>query len=643
MTTITKLLVANRGEIAMRILRSAHSMGIPTVAIYSEADSGSPYVEFADQAVCVGAAPPAESYLNINAIMDAARLCGANAVHPGYGFLSENAKFARACREAGLIFVGPSEQSMHAMGDKAEAKRLMKQAGLPCIPGYNGEDQNPSTLKHKAQELGYPVMIKATAGGGGRGMRIVHSPVEFDAALASAQSEARNAFGSDLVILERVVTNPRHIEIQVLIDKYGNGVHLGERDCSVQRRYQKVIEEAPAIRLDPDLRKRMGATSVAAAVQVGYLGVGTFEFLVDDSGEYYFMEMNTRLQVEHPVTEAITRLDLVEWQLRVAMGEKLSFEQADIEFKGHAIEARLCAEDEAQGYMPQSGHIDIWAPSHLARVEHSLKSGMDVSPYYDSMIAKLIAYGASRDDARRKLIAALRETIVFGIKTNAQALLRCLNDPRFIRGGVSTDFIQTKCETPEGSNKEDNAGLAIALAASAGSGPLTGHNRGDANLYLSDEAENVHTVHVHYDGLQGIVATVDGKSYHLAVKPQREGRVRFTHDRLESTAFIRSIRDRIYVHLAGRSFCFIDTTYAPATSSTSEVSDNKIRAVSNGRVVNVIVKAADVVKQGEALLTVEAMKMEHTYVAPADGQVEHVHVKAGQAVSTGNVLLELLI
>ncbi|UHL64222.1 acetyl-CoA carboxylase biotin carboxylase subunit [Paralcaligenes sp. KSB-10] len=642
MTTISKLLVANRGEIAMRILRTARSMGIPTVAIYSEADSGSPYVEFADQAVCVGAALPAESYLNINAIIEAAYLSGANAVHPGYGFLSENAEFAHACREAGLIFVGPSEQAIRAMGDKAEAKLLMKKAGLPCIPGYDGEDQNPSTLKRKAQELGYPVMIKATAGGGGRGMRIVHSAAAFDAALASAQSEARNAFGSDIVILERVVTNPRHIEIQVLIDKYGNGVHLGERDCSVQRRYQKVIEEAPAPGLDPDLRERMGAASVAAAVQAGYLGAGTFEFLVDDSGKYYFMEMNTRLQVEHPVTEAITELDLVEWQLRVAMDEELSFQQADIELQGHAIEARLCAEDEAQGYMPQSGRIDIWSPSPSVRVEHSLKSGMDVSPYYDSMMAKLIAFGASREDARRKLVAALRETIVFGIKTNQQALIRCLNDPRFIRGGVGTDFMQTESEPIEALDK-DIAGLAIALAASAGSDPLTCINRGGANLYLSDEAEHVHTVHIGHDGSQGIVVTVDDKSFHLAIKQLQEGRVRFTYDRLESMAFIFSVHDRIYVHLAGQSFCFIDKTYAPATSSNNEASDSRVRAVSNGRVVNVIVKVADTVRQGDALLTVEAMKMEYTYVAPVNGHVEHVHVKVGQAVSSGNLLLELMV
>jgi geranyl-CoA carboxylase alpha subunit len=426
----------------------------------------------------------------------------------------------------------------------------------------------------------------------------------------------------------------------VLVDRHGNGVHLGERDCSVQRRYQKVIEEAPAPGLDPGLRARMGAASVAAAIQVGYLGVGTFEFLVDDTGAYYFMEMNTRLQVEHPVTEAITGLDLVEWQLRVAMGEQLGFQQDGIRFEGHAIEARLCAEDEAQGYMPQSGRIDVWAPSSSVRVEHALKSGMDVAPYYDSMMAKLVAHGTSREDARRKLVAALRETLVFGIKTNQQALIRCLNDPRFIRGGVGTDFMQTGQEPPAASKQEDEARLALALAAGAGLGPSHG-NRAWAKLYLSDAAGCVHAVSVRHEGAQGIVATVDEQPYRLIIQQRPEGRIRFTHERVESTAVIRGIHDRIYVHVAGLSFCFTDTTYAPASRSNDEAADGKIRAISNGRVVNVMVKAADAVQQGDALLTVEAMKMEYTYAAPMAGRVEHVHAQVGQAVSAGNLLLEL--
>lgn len=370
-TDFHKILIANRGEIALRVNRTAHAMGYQTVAVYSTADARSRHVFEADQAVCIGEPLPAQSYLRIEAIIEAARLAGADAVHPGYGFLAENADFARACRQAGLVFIGPSPEAIIAMGHKAGAKKIMMDAGVPCIPGYQGQDQSQDRLLAEAERIGFPVMIKATAGGGGRGMRLVHSAKEFPDLLRSAQSEAQNAFGDPEVILERAIIEPRHIEIQILADRHGNAIHLGERDCSVQRRHQKVIEEAPSPAVSAELRERMGATAVAAVKAIGYEGAGTLEFLLDQQGDFYFMEMNTRLQVEHPVTEAITGLDLVELQLRVAAGQALPLRQEEVTFQGHAIEVRLCTEDVAKGFMPQSGTMLLWqAPEHL-RVEHA--------------------------------------------------------------------------------------------------------------------------------------------------------------------------------------------------------------------------------------------------------------------------------
>ena len=379
-TPFSKVLVANRGEIALRVTRSAHALGYRSVAVYSSADLNSPHVAAADEAVCIGEPLPAQSYLNIGAIIDAARATGADAIHPSYGFLAENADFAAACREADIVFVGPSPQAIRAMGDKAGAKRLMQEAGVPCIPGYQGEDQSAERLAEEAGKIGYPLMIKATAGGGGRGMRLVADADSFAELLRNAQSEAKNAFGNAAVILERAIAEPRHVEIQIFADRHGNAVHLGERDCSVQRRHQKLIEEAPSPAVDATLRERMGTTAVTAARAIGYEGAGTLEFLLDRDGAFYFMEMNTRLQVEHPVTEAITGLDLVEWQLRVAAGENLPLAQEDIRFSGHAIEVRLCAEDAAQGFMPQSGTMRRWRVPSGIRVEHALKPGAAIPP-----------------------------------------------------------------------------------------------------------------------------------------------------------------------------------------------------------------------------------------------------------------------
>ncbi|MBP6770871.1 MAG: acetyl-CoA carboxylase biotin carboxylase subunit, partial [Reyranella sp.] len=468
MTTTTafrKILIANRGEIALRIIRTARAMGYRTVAVFSSADENARHVREADQAVHIGDVLPAQSYLNIAAIIEAAAISGADAVHPGYGFLAENAGFARACRAAGLVFIGPSPEAIAAMGNKAGAKQLMSEAGIPCIPGYQGADQSEATLQAAADAIGYPVMIKATAGGGGRGMRLVAGAGEFLPALRSARSEAQGAFGNAEVIVERAIIEPRHIEIQILADRHGQAIHLGERDCSVQRRHQKVVEEAPSPAVGAALRERMGAAAVAAVKAIGYEGAGTVEFLLDASGEFHFMEMNTRLQVEHPVTEAITGLDLVELQLRIASGEPLPLTQDDVRLNGHAIEVRLCAEDVARGFMPQSGTMTLWEMPGRIRVDDALESGGEISPYYDSMIAKLIGHGASREEARRKLLAALEDTAALGVRTNQKFLASCLEHPVFAAGEASTAFIDRHGEELlQGDSEVDSRAHALGAA-----------------------------------------------------------------------------------------------------------------------------------------------------------------------------------
>src|SRR5262245_48954231 len=436
-----KVLVANRGEIALRVMRSARRLGLGVVAVYSDADRDSLHVRAADQAVRIGEARRAQSYLNIPAIVAAAKASGADAVHPGYGFLAENEDFAQACKDAGLVFIGPSPQAIEAMGNKAGAKEIMRKAGVPVVPGYQGADQGDEVMLAQARTIGFPVMIKAVAGGGGRGMRLVADAASFPDALRSARSEAKAAFGDPTVILERAIQNPRHIEIQVFGDSHGNAIHLGERDCSVQRRHQKLIEEAPSPAVTPELRAKMGDVAVAAVRALRYEGAGTLEFLLDASGEFYFMEMNTRLQVEHPVTEAITGLDLVELQLRVARGEPLPVKQQDIRFSGHAIEVRLCSEDASHDFMPQSGRMARWQVPDGIRVEDALESGSEIPPFYDSMIAKVISHGGSREEARGRLICGLEQLVAFGVTTNQAFLMSCLRHPGFARGEATTAFI----------------------------------------------------------------------------------------------------------------------------------------------------------------------------------------------------------
>jgi len=439
----SKVLIANRGEIACRVIRTAKRLGVATVAVYSEADRDALHAELADEAWPIGPAPARDSYLNIEAILDAARNSGAEAVHPGYGFLSENAGSAEACEAAGIVFIGPPASAMRTMGSKAAAKDLMQRHGVPLVPGYHGDDQNPVRLLDEAERIGFPVLIKASAGGGGRGMRAVGSAAEFAAALAGAKREAKSAFGDSRVLLEKFLQQPRHIEVQIFADRHGNTVHLFERDCSIQRRHQKVLEEAPAPGLDPEQRDAMAEAAVAAARAVGYIGACTVEFIAEGGG-FYFIEMNTRLQVEHPVTEAVTGLDLVEWQFRVAAGEPLPIRQSDLVLHGHAIEARLYAEDPERGFLPQTGtlHGLRFPPSRLARVDTGVRQGDTITPFYDPMIAKIISWGEDRAAALGRLRRALAETVVLGVGTNRDFLARVAAHPEFVSGAVDTGFIE---------------------------------------------------------------------------------------------------------------------------------------------------------------------------------------------------------
>ena len=645
-TPFSKVLVANRGEIALRVMRSAKALGYRTVAVYSDADRHARHVREADQAVHVGGALPAHSYLNIDAIIAAAKRSGADAVHPGYGFLAENEDFAQACADAGLVFIGPSPAAIISMGNKAGAKTLMIAAGVPCIPGYQGEDQSEETLAAEAKKVGFPVMIKATAGGGGRGMRLVSEAAQFVDALRSAKSEARSAFGSDEVILERAIMEPRHIEIQIFADRHGNAIHLGERDCSVQRRHQKVVEEAPSPAVNAELRARMGATAVAAVKAIAYEGAGTLEFLLDRDGNYYFMEMNTRLQVEHPVTEAITGLDLVELQLRVAAGEPLPLTQQDVRFSGHAIEVRLCAESPRAGFMPQSGRIDLWQVPPGVRIEHALSSGADVSPYYDSMIAKIVGYGRSRDDARRVLARALEDTVALGIETNQVFLGRCITHPVFSAGGATTSFIGNHLdELLTGDADTDTRAHAIAavlLYATAGNSPRASSISHRLPISLRFDADaSAREAGLINCGNGRYSVSVDGRTFDIAVIDLDIHSVRFSCEGLVESASIFRDRTSLMLHYRGQPFRLQDNTHAATVKAGAAVSDGKIRATMNGRVVALQVSVGDTVTAGQPILTLEAMKMEHVHAATVAGKVVALNVAMGDQVAAYRVVAEI--
>jgi geranyl-CoA carboxylase alpha subunit len=648
-TPFRKILIANRGEISLRIMRTARRLGFGVVAVYSDADRDALHVRAADEAVRIGEALPAQSYLNIAAIIAAAKLSRADAVHPGYGFLGENEDFAQACRDAGLVFIGPSPQSIKAMGNKAGAKEIMLAAGVPCVPGYQGADQSDATMLIEAKKIGFPVMIKAVAGGGGRGMRLVADAAAFPDAFRSARSEAQSAFGDAGVILERAIVEPRHIEIQVFGDRYGNAIHLGERDCSVQRRHQKLIEEAPSPKVSPELRARMGAVAVNAIRSLRYEGAGTLEFLLDARGDFYFMEMNTRLQVEHPVTEAITGLDLVELQLRIAAGEPLGLRQEDIRFSGHAIEVRLCSEDAAHDFVPQSGRMALWQMPAEIRAEHALQSGSEIPPFYDSMIAKLISHGATRDEARRRLVLGLEQTVAFGVTTNQAFLAACLRHPTFSAGDATTAFIGKHRDELLASRKDAAADAAIAAlllhVTDANAPPWRSGRTLAATFPLPVRIEMDHVIHdleIMREREGGYVVSLDGRDYRFEIDKVGCDCLRFRIDDLtESAKFFRD-GNRLYILYRGVTLAVRDLTRAaPAATVAATDSDGKVRAAMNGRVVAVLMKVGERVAAGQPVMTLEAMKMEHVHAAPIAGVISAIDVAEGEQVTTGKIVVEI--
>ncbi len=637
-----KILIANRGEIACRIMRTARRLGIATVAVYSEADAGALHVAMADEAVAIGPPPARESYLDIARIIAAAQQTGAQAIHPGYGFLSENADFAAACARAGIVFIGPPAAAIRAMGSKAEAKALMAKAGVPLVPGYHGDDQSDATLTRAARDVGYPVLLKASAGGGGKGMRIVNDESELVPALAAARREAQAAFGDDRLLVEKYLIDPRHIEVQIFADGHGNVVHLFERDCSIQRRHQKLIEEAPAPDFSEALEQQLGLLAIAAARAVDYRGAGTIELVAVD-GQFYFIEMNTRLQVEHVVTEMITGLDLVEWQIRVAAGEPLPRTQETIRRGGHAIEARLYAEDPARDYLPSAGPLALLrfpAAHETLRIETGFRAGDRISPYYDALIAKIIAWGETRAEALARLHAALRDTKVAGVVSNRELLLGILAHDDFTAHAGDTGFIARHHDALLTSDTPFAAQVAAALSI-ARETPRPTLDRFSPWLQrdgwrLDDEAQSVfrfrtgdrtHVLHVTY-GKYGIRCESDGQS--IIVPPGGS---------LDDAVTLRLGAD-IWVVLPETTtrLTFIDPL---APSEQSGTSAGKIVAPMPGKISAVLVSQGASVKRGDTLMLIEAMKMEHAIVAPADGIVAALHFAAGALVDEGIELLSL--
>ena len=626
------LLIANRGEIARRIIRTAREFGRNTIAVYSDADGDALHVREADAAVRIGGAAPRESYLNIAAIIEAAKRSEAHAVHPGYGFLAENADFAQAVIDAELLWIGPSPAVIRQMGDKAEAKRIAAKAGLPTVPGGEATPEN-------AARIGYPLMIKAVAGGGGRGMRRVASAAEFDAALKAARSEAQHAFGDGRLMLERAIENARHIEVQILADQHGHIVHLGERDCSVQRRHQKLIEETPSPAVDAALRDKLGAAAVSLARAVGYEGVGTVEFLLGADGQFYFMEMNTRLQVEHPVTEAVLRIDLVEWQLRIAWGEPFTVRQEELRFSGHAIEARLCAEDPARDFLPQSGRLALFAPAADVRTDHALESGMEISPFYDSMIAKVIAHGRTRRDAREALARALDNTVALGVSTNKAFLAAVLRDEEFARRGATTNFLTTfHHDAPAGPDAATLALGAALLCADAGFGEWNSWSSNPERA-MRVKFSDTDVVLRHASGT--FHASIGGSDLTLRVVSIDLPHARISLDGIDETVAFRIDGDTVHLARNGQSHSLENTIHAPAAQRAAGPSDGRLVAPMNGRVVAVNAKAGDMAEAGRVLVVLEAMKMEHALSVPAPARIKAVHVAAGAQVAPGQLLIEL--
>ncbi|MEJ5999214.1 acetyl/propionyl/methylcrotonyl-CoA carboxylase subunit alpha [Paucibacter soli] len=637
----SKILVANRGEIACRVMRTARSLGYRSVAVYTEPDAQSPHVAQADEALQIG------SYLDIAAILDAAARTGADALHPGYGFLSERADFAQACADAGLRFIGPPAASIAAMGSKAAAKRRMLAAGVPCVPGYLGEQQDDVTLTFEAMQLGYPLLVKAVAGGGGRGMRVVQRAAELAGAIASARREAESAFGDGTLMLERLIAQGRHIEIQVFADAHGHCIHLGERDCTAQRRRQKVVEESPSPLVSPALRAAMGADAVAAAQAVGYVGAGTVEFIVDaELKQHYFLEMNTRLQVEHPVTECVTGLDLVEWQLRIAAGEPLPLVQQDVQFRGHAIEARLYVEDPYEGFRPQTGRIAWWRPELAlrpgVRIDAGVAEGGELGPHYDAMVAKFIAHGRDRDDAIRRLRAALADAPLLGIANNGRFLAELLDHADFRAARLHTASLD-EWALPRPQPSEADWLIAAALLLLLGEGPAAARPASVASFDVSLQ---------HGEQRRHWRAKVGGRQLRLQAGEQVHelsllgqdgaGRWRVALDGVQRSVI--AVRDapagRIELARGAASFTFHEPSAVPVPKDLL-ANPAHARAPVAGLVAQLLVAEGDSVAEGQALLSVEAMKMEMWLTAGRAGRVKVLHVGLRESVAAGALLVEL--
>jgi geranyl-CoA carboxylase alpha subunit len=634
------VLVANRGEIACRVIRAARVEGLRAIAVFSDADADAPHARLADLAVRIGPAPPSRSYLVGANIIAAAKAAGAGAIHPGYGFLSENADFAQSVIDAGLVFIGPSPSAMRAMGDKSAAKSRMVEAGVPCARGYHGEDQSFARFADEAERIGYPVMIKASAGGGGRGMRIVSDAADLEPALRAASAEAGNAFGDGRLLLERALIGARHVEVQVFGDEFGSMVHLGERDCSIQRRHQKIIEESPSPAVSPELRARMGEAAVRAASAVGYVGAGTVEFLLDGAGRFYFLEMNTRIQVEHPVTEMVTGLDLVRLQFSVAQGLPLPLRQADVRWRGHAIEARLCAEDARADFMPAAGDIVAWRPGggEGVRVDHGLAEGGAVSPYYDSLLAKVIAHGEDREQARLRLIAALKATMLAGVVTNRDFLVEALRRPAFIEGAATTTFIAETPPSVAGAPPPEALALAALLFAENGgvAAPSTPWRR--TPLVLESDSGTV-ALAIRRDR-DAWSATIGDETTTLRLLGRDAGRIRYARGDTVAAADYARWGDRLKLDIDGVGYDFVDRTYAPPRLD-DDAADGGVRSPVSGVLVGVDARVGDHVKRGQALATVEAMKMQYVILAPIDGMIAAAPSAAGVQVSLRGLLFEI--
>lgn len=643
----SKVLIANRGEIAVRVMQTAKAMGYQTVAVYSDADRNARHVQDADEAVYIGGSKVSESYLSITKIIDACKKTGADAVHPGYGFLSENTFFAQACIDNQITFIGPTASAIELMGSKRLSKIAMIEAGVPCVPGYEGDRQDLEYLAAQAEQVGFPIMVKASAGGGGRGMRLVQQSSEFIEALQTARSEAENAFGSGELILEKAVIAPRHVEIQVFGDTHGNYVYLFERDCSIQRRHQKVVEEAPCPVMTPELRQKMGEAAVAAAKACAYVGAGTVEFLLDTSGAFYFLEMNTRLQVEHPVTELITGLDLVEWQLRVANGEQLPLKQQELTLNGHAIEVRLYAEDPRQDFLPQTGKVLRWKPATLpnVRIDHGMLATDEVSPFYDPMVAKVIAYGKTREDAIRLLARAVDDCVLLGVNSNKQFLVNLLRHPVVVAGNTNTAFIQQHFQDDGSLHKQvlSLETLAIAAALFSQSKVTAVWQTGlgvplPLKLKYDDQQIQLQLSSVN----NTFTAQLCDQTVCIEVLERTPEQLVYLIDGIRRRVQYVLDGDQLYLDRENGNVAIRNVTYA-APEIADVAGDGNIRAPMDGAVVNILVNKGDQVVKGQTLLVLEAMKIQQQIKSDVDGVVEDVLGQQGQQVKKRQMLFSIQI